>query len=74
MPDILWIKTPDWELAVWTKDVSKPQKRLATTLKARNKETKPTEISFTPPLCIHDVTCEGATVCIPPPHTASNHL
>ncbi|MEZ8967374.1 DUF2357 domain-containing protein [Vibrio breoganii] len=74
MPDILWIKTLDWELAVWTKDVRKPQKRLATTLKARNKETKPTKISFTPPLCIHDVTCEGATVCIPPLHIASNHL
>lgn len=74
MPDILWIKTKDWELAVWTKDVSKPQKRLAKTLKARNREIKPSDISFTPPLCIHDVICEGATVCIPPPHTASNHL
>ena len=38
MPDILSIKTPDWELTVWSRNIERRAKTLSNTLEARNEQ------------------------------------
>ena len=50
MPDILTLKTADFELSVWTKDLAKPQDLLAKTHADRGINLPPTSLRFSPAL------------------------
>ena len=55
MPDILSLKTPHFELAVWTKDITKPQALLAKTYHQRSIQLPVSTVRFNPPLLIDTV-------------------
>ena len=50
MPDILTLKTADFELSVWAKDLAKPQALLAKTHADRGINLPPTSLRFSPAL------------------------
>lgn len=55
MPDILTLKTPHFELTVWTKDISRPQALLSKTHHLRAQALPFTNLRFSPSLLIADV-------------------
>ncbi len=50
MPDILTLKTADFELSVWAKDLAKPQELLAKTHADRGIDLSPSSLRFSPAL------------------------
>ncbi len=64
MPDILSLKTPHFELAVWTKDITKPQALLAKTYHQRSIQLPVSTVRFNPPLLI-DVVAPQAELTLP---------
>ncbi|NOT84012.1 MAG: DUF2357 domain-containing protein [Methylococcaceae bacterium] len=54
MPELLRLETPDWNLVVWSKDVSQAQTLLAHTLNARSKALPLTRMRFDPILHLTD--------------------
>ncbi len=68
MPEILLIKTIDWDLIVWTRDISRAKKQLSQTLAARNKTLEPSMVGLSPSCVINEVSDEGVSWC-PVPQT-----
>ncbi len=52
MPELVSIKTEHFELAIWTKDITSSQKRLAQTMNIRGKQPPCSIISFSPPIIL----------------------
>ncbi len=59
MPDILTLKTADFELSVWVKDLAKPQDLLAKTYASRGIELPATSLRFSPALKVLELTPSG---------------
>ena len=55
MPDILTLKTADFELSVWAKDLAKPQALLAKTHADRGIELSPSILRFSPALKVFEL-------------------
>jgi hypothetical protein len=55
MPEVLKLETPDWNLIVWSKDISQAQTLLAHTLKARKQHIPVTHLRFNPILHLTDL-------------------
>ena len=55
MPDILTLKTADFELSVWAKDLAKPQDLLAKTHADRGINMPPTSLRFSPALKVFEL-------------------
>jgi hypothetical protein len=58
--DVLTLKTPHFELTVWTKEVEKPQALLAKTHAARSALLPPGTLRFNPALTVEKVTPQVA--------------
>lgn len=59
MPDILTIKTPQFELTVWTKDIHKSQVLLAKTHTVRLASQPTSKLQFNPPLKVTQTTTKN---------------
>ena len=59
MPDILTIKTPHFELTVWTKDIHKSQVLLAKTHTVRLASQPTSKLQFNPPLNVTQTTTKN---------------
>ena len=55
MPDILTLKTADFELSVWSKDLAKPQDLLAKTHADRGIDLSPSILRFSPALKVFEL-------------------
>lgn len=64
MPELLKLETLDWQLVVWSKDISQSQKQLSQTLNARNKAIPSTILRFNPSLYFADLDCRKNECCI----------
>ncbi|MFT4928873.1 MAG: hypothetical protein ACI8WB_004993 [Phenylobacterium sp.] len=69
MSDILVIKTPDWELVVWTKSISRQQTQLAQTLAARGKILPSSTVGFSTACVVDEVVDQGVAYCPWPRYT-----
>jgi len=64
MPELLKLETLDWQLVVWSKDISQSQKQLIQTLNARNKAIPSTVLRFNPSLYFSNLDCRENECCI----------
>ena len=66
MPDLLHLKTPDFELSIWCNDISKRLETYQSTLEKRKdllnfqQETQQHLLRFSPPLIIEDIAIVGS--------------
>jgi len=58
VPEVIRIYTADWNLSVWTKNISVPAERLASTLEARGKELPAGAVRLFPALKVSGVSPE----------------
>jgi len=65
MPELLQIKTPHWELIVWSKRVEHKRKQLAHTLEARGKAVETSSVRFSSIITLDEVVVEGERQIIP---------
>ena len=56
MPDVLRLKSKDWELNVWVKDTTDRLRVLEKTLRARDRTLPTSALYLSPPLRVEDVT------------------
>jgi uncharacterized protein len=61
VPDVLHLKSKDWELNVWVKDTTDRLRVLEKTLKARNRALPTSALYLSPPLRVEDMTPISAT-------------
>lgn len=61
MPDVLRLKSKDWELNVWVKDTTDRLRVLEKTLKARDRTLPASALYLSPPLRVEDVSPTSTT-------------
>jgi len=65
MPELLQIKTPHWELIVWSKRIDHKRKQLTRTLNSRGKGIETSSVRFSPTLALGEAIVEGESQAIP---------
>ncbi|MDC6450349.1 DUF2357 domain-containing protein [Pseudomonadales bacterium] len=64
MPELASLKTQDFELTIWAKDVRKDQIRLQKTLSSREKRSPISKILISPPVLIYDGCEPSSELCL----------